>query len=315
VIAHLHIISATAQGSPLARNQGSEGSDLAIATCAALTKGRDDTRVLLLASRSDALRARSLGLTPDAIIAPPLGRPELAFASLGRVLRTLPRTIRVTAWGPRCARLARISGFVPERPALDAMGDVAIAQRSHAEKLDIRRNLGIPDEAIVFVGVAEPACRLDAFFLLRMVSLLDVAGRPAVALFPRRSIGFDRARRFHREIGLSMGVLLRDESWLEDASWADFAVISPSLRHARPRHASDAREVHQHAVRVLARRKLVTLVSREHAQALGLTESADLLIARGTGHAPVAKRALGYLNQQAAPLKLVLPSQPTEVAS
>jgi hypothetical protein len=301
VVRTLHIIACASQ------SPASEGSDLVIACCAEHVRRQPDARVLLLATRHDAIRARSLGLEPDAILAPPLGRPELTLPGARRFFRELGPAVQTIAWGPRSARLATLGGLDTEQIALADLSPPAITPSSAADRAAIRRSLGIDNDTLVFLGVGDPASRFDAFFMLRMVSLFDVAGRKAIGLFPRHAASFDRARRFHREVGLSMGVMVREESWIADASWADFALIAPLLTHQRRAHERAATTIHQLAARALTGAGVCTLVSQAHAWRLGLSDAPNLIIARSPGHAAVARRALTLVDRAEPTLRLTPP--------
>lgn len=286
---------------------------MAVAACVRELAGEPGSRVILLANRRDQNRALSLGLIPHVAIAPPLGTPELSGPTLRRVLRGKPFQSRVVAWGPRAARAARLAGLSPQERTPEWWTIPRIERGSPASRLDVRRSLGIDDDQIVFLGIAEPAGAFDAFFMLRMLSLLDVAGRRIVGIFPRGAAGFDRARRFHRDVGLSMGVIVRDSSWLEDAGWADFAVISPLNRSERPMPA------HARAAAVLLRNRVPLMLEYTLAVELRLAPATDpcVIVGRTGGHAALARRVLNVIDSSPAtpPLAIVRETEPREIAS
>lgn len=287
----LHIISA--RRDPAGADP--EGCDAAILACAAQAAPSD--MIVLLATRRQHQRAALLGLRPHLTLAPPLGREELACAALGRRLRAGDGPARVVAWGSRTARLARLLGLDAEVSTPDSWSIPPFQKCSVSRRLAIRRALGIDDHAAVFLSVAEPAGRFDAFFALRMLSLLDVAGRPIVGLFPSGAASFDRARRFHRDVGLSMGVIVREEPWWLDAAWTDFAVLAPRSELCSPATAGVDRVV----ASALLGQQLPTLIERSFARALGLAGSDPefLITGRSDGHAALAKRTLQLLLDRA----------------
>lgn len=305
----LHIICCSSR--PLGASE--EGSDLAVAACVRELADEPSSRVILLANRRDQNRALSLGLIPHVAIAPPLGAPELSGPTLRRVLRDQPFQSRVVAWGPRAARTARLAGLSPQERSPEWWNLPRIDRGTPASRLEVRRSLGIDDDQIVFLGIAEPAGAFDAFFMLRMLSLLDVAGRRIVGLFPRGAAGFDRTRRFHRDVGLSMGVIVRDASWVEDAGWTDFAIIAPLNRPRRPRPA------HTRIATALLQNGVPLMLEHTLAGTLGLGQSTDpcLITGRTAGHAALARRVLNVIDSspQAPSLAIVREPEPREIAS
>lgn len=206
--------------------------DAALMACAQVTHGVTDAehRLCLLGPGELEDRAARLGLPTTDRIAPPLGRPLLAWRGLRRLVRDRGRPDLVHAWSPDAHRLARraLGGSVPcvtvPAPAIAAPRDVDPARRRILREA---MGAGPGEPVLLLAGEGEETDAQRFVFLLGLLAQADVR---TIGLIPRASARLSRALRFHRRLGRPTPVFIGNMPAACLADLSDVAVwVGPAL--------------------------------------------------------------------------------------
>lgn len=239
------------------------GCDTLLAACAlACRDASHDHHVCLLGPSMVEPRARALGITAAHRIAPPVGRPALAWRSVahlakaagpfdlivcwgervGRLTRHLRRASRSVATAtlsidpadPRPATLLHLSGAFPALRWPSSWPSRSAAQIDEDRSL-ARAALGLADDDVVITMLDDPAHGANARRFIFLLGTLDVAGYTVVGLMPTGSREAARARRFHHRVCPHMRVIALDRPTQAVLPACDIAVLLGRPDDAIPR--------------------------------------------------------------------------------
>lgn len=278
------------------RRPGMEGSATALDCCARLIAAEPgvEHRVLLLGPASASRQARAVGLPVWRTFSPALGRPRLAWRAIREAHADMIPSPRVICWGSaiaRAARLARVRGEPP--PPLHELALLA----SPAPPGPTRAELGIAEDELVFVAATDPPSRIESLVLTRALSLPDVEAIKVCGLFPLGSWGRERARRFHRDVGLHVHLRFVEVPWTRLLGIADYAVLEPRAFPKRDEHT----QLDWAGVRLILGAGTRCLAPSGFEPALAMANDSPfpmerLLIPREPGHAAMARTLLADMN-------------------
>lgn len=200
--------------------------------------------IVLVGGREDASYARSMGVSWDARLPAPVGRPWLAWRQARSMLRTMPDVGRICAWSPSTARLARLA-----TPGASVVVEVASgSRRDTAPDAGLSRDRASMlarwrlDPSSAIIGFLADGSRcvagIDASFLL---GVLVLAGTPAVGVVWRGSArSVERGERMMRSQHRRWRLIIEDEPlprWIgacdAGVGLASSGGISESARWAR----------------------------------------------------------------------------------
>jgi hypothetical protein len=194
----LHLIDS---GTPAA-GPGQEGwqpADLELRACGLLKRRLAvQQMVLLLGPVAAAARAARLGTSIDALLCPPLGRPELAWRQLRRLIATGSFDL-VHCWSANAARLARLAGAqrIVHASLRDGLAPpfeaCALVMEPDATGAGVKRTL-----TLGLLGRGEAA---DAMRFMSVLAAMDYAGMGIIGILPACAKHLSRARRFAQRLG------------------------------------------------------------------------------------------------------------------
>lgn len=217
-------------GAPPGRPTQSAGAIPALAcaeACAATPEC--DHVVLLLGAEADAQAARELGLSPSALVSPPLRTPVLAWRSLRGVVGALGERVLIQPWSDRAARACAASGLAHAAIPTGLLPS-APAPTAHARR-DLRARLGLGEHVPAIALLADPPWHADARRFVYMVGLLDVAGQEVAGVVGRATAHTPRAKRFHTEAAVGWQMVLAERPIGAVLHACDLAVIVPPAPH------------------------------------------------------------------------------------
>lgn len=193
------------------------------------------TPLVVLGGNTDADHARKLGLSADAAVSTVAGRWQGAGKSLADLLRANGWT-SVVPFGPTAAAVAQRA--VQRSPALQvALHDASVhgvslrslASRLAADRAEIRRGLALQPGEQVIVPVADDPRTIDAARFAFLLGVLDLMGRPTVAIIPTAARNTAGAFRFARSARLSLRLLLADAPLASLTVLADIALTDRAM--------------------------------------------------------------------------------------
>lgn len=262
----LHLVEPWSGIDPISSVTGG-GCDSLLAACSLACRDTShDHHVCLLGPSIVEPRARAIGITAVHRIAPPLGRPELAWRSVARLARATGPFDLIVCWGERVGRLARrlrganrsvvtatlsINPIDPKPATLLHLSSPsptlqwAAPWQSAADIDDARARsrtaLGTADNDVVITMLDDPAHGANARRFIFLLATLNVAGYTVVGLMPTGSREQPRARRFHHRVCPRTRIITLDRPTHAVLPACDIAVLFgrpegavPQLEGAEP---------------------------------------------------------------------------------
>jgi hypothetical protein len=205
--------------------------------------------VLILGAQDAARRTRAAGIPRFMRCAPPLGLPRLGGPVLRTLLRSVPWFDLIQFWGASMAPLAcRVrrqrslvldleSGMVSPVRGGRLRGPIATAPagllRSESptsviagSRQVVRTRLGISQNEIVVMPVADPPVSISAHPAIMISAILHAYGMRTVALLPHGARDLDRAMRHVTESGYVRRAIVVDEPLFSMIPACDLGVIN-----------------------------------------------------------------------------------------
>lgn len=224
----LHLIDSGLSGARTASTARWYPADLELRACRTLLQHASvDHLVVLFGPAAAARRAARLGVTPDLIICPPIGCPELSWPALRRLAKAVQPDV-VQCWCRRTARMARfalrgiplqrvVGDLLPPFDTMPAGSDAPAGVRK------LLRNGGFPEDAmtLALIGRGEAA---DAQRFLYTLGSLQFSGINIVGLIPTWARQAPRAMRFARRFGSRIRFVMHDDPSVEIIAGADLAL-------------------------------------------------------------------------------------------
>lgn len=215
--------------------------------------------ILLLGGTDSGTRAARFGLEFVDRLAPPLGDPALASPGVRRYLAMRGRYDIVQCWGTNFRKLVQRAGLgsmfvcefdfetggwapagrVVDVPAWRSLPAHRAAARSrdnagiHTRRM-IRESIGLNDDDIALVMVADPPSDGDAIRFAYLLSLLGVAGKPAVGILSRSSRRTRLAKDAQRVRHMHKPLIIVDEPLASVLPACDLGVFSVGSRFGEP---------------------------------------------------------------------------------
>lgn len=206
---------------------GAIGAMVCAEAIAATPECRHD--VVALGSAAEGAAAGLLGISPTAVVSPPLGSAALGGRSLRRALRAFGDRVLAQPWSDHAAAACAGAGYAHARIPVDLLPSVGTPVGEDRRRL--RARYGLADEIPTIALLADPPWYADARRFVYMIGLLDVAGQCIAGLVGRGTAHTARARRFHAEAGVGWRMVLAEEPVGAVVHACDLAVIVPPTAH------------------------------------------------------------------------------------
>lgn len=307
-----------------------DGSDAAVLACrAALDLEHADagnTLVALVGGSTAEARAHELGLGSWNRVLTTLGRPELAWRGLARLLRVHGPFSRVVCWGGHAGLTRAIRWAVaslprsvraPSPPVIVSLGPDSVLsagpvpaalQPDLFTRTSLRTRLGIRPEERACLLLADPPSLGDANILMYVLGLLENTGEHFVGLCSADSNNLARARNVTASIGLRTRLIQSPRALWSLLPACDVALVVPPAAYREA--CGVAGPLARHclpelgALRVLCAGALAVGIPVVAPRGRGLDdlfsrEQAALWLAESCRNAHLARRLL-----RAAPLEL-----------
>jgi hypothetical protein len=265
----LHVVQVwSAPTGPWEADKSTDPCDAGVLACAACVEHAlgFDQSVLVLGGTQAASRAAAFGLRRFDRIAPPLGRASQAARTFRRYVQERGPFDIVQLWGEGLLQLAPWNLDGPkvdiasltqgdvvtsygvdedEEPTATQLPPVSLgledAARRLCERPGLRKSLGVRDEEIALVLLADPPDSGQVSHFMFLATLLRSTGLPVVPILNRQGRDSRRGLSLARRQVLQREPILVDDPLHHVLAACDIAVFGPGSRLCSPAEPSSWR--------------------------------------------------------------------------